>query len=443
MCVHANLSIHELARGFKYKHGAEVSSCATTYVWYIIHRASAVHTARSMRSLLNGHLLFAKPPVDLRASKAYIRRGRRRRISSKLRRMDVKERNSVSSSSCGYHASSWAAISLVCVLLLQIGSASTKAAAVDQADQADFLLVRPLPDNDQYDRFLSWNGLCVREQISEWAEYESKQSLILREIWPLNESRKIVLFYEGDELTQCYDKPIDLAKEAKEPCTRQIERVNVSAEETAESLSSSSSEKYVKFFQGKDHSDAVVADEFPWLFGTYSDIRQRCIGQRAAESNSSPKAKSASSTSATLRNNHNRSKRGIRELVIAPGTKWCGPHRLAYSYKDLGALDGLDRCCRRHDHCPRAIAPFSERYGLFNYMPFTLSHCGCDERFRTCLKMTGTSSANLIGKIFFNMVQTKCFVLKPSKTCIKRSWWGKCEKHEYKKQGYLRDNLSY
>lgn len=75
-----------------------------------------------------------------------------------------------------------------------------------------------------------------------------------------------------------------------------------------------------------------------------------------------------------------RAKRGIRDMVIAPGTKWCGPHRVAYGYKDLGPLDGLDRCCRRHDHCPKAIAPFSRRYGMFNYMPFTLSHCTCDER---------------------------------------------------------------
>jgi len=64
-------------------------------------------------------------------------------------------------------------------------------------------------------------------------------------------------------------------------------------------------------------------------------------------------------------------------------------------------------------------------------------------RFRTCLKMADTGPANLIGKLFFNIVQTKCFVLKPEKLCVKLSWWGKCLKQGYKKQAYLRDNLTY
>ncbi|KAF4529418.1 hypothetical protein B566_EDAN003512 [Ephemera danica] len=64
-------------------------------------------------------------------------------------------------------------------------------------------------------------------------------------------------------------------------------------------------------------------------------------------------------------------------------------------------------------------------------------------RFRTCLKMAGTGASNLVGKLFFNVVQTKCFVLKNEKVCKKHSWWGKCTKHERRKQAYLRDNLSY
>jgi hypothetical protein len=57
--------------------------------------------------------------------------------------------------------------------------------------------------------------------------------------------------------------------------------------------------------------------------------------------------------------------------------------------------------------------------------------------------MADTGPANLIGKLFFNIVQTKCFVLKAEKLCVKRSWWGKCLKKEYKKQAYLRDNVPY
>jgi Phospholipase A2 len=34
-----------------------------------------------------------------------------------------------------------------------------------------------------------------------------------------------------------------------------------------------------------------------------------------------------------------------------------------------------------------------------------------NRRFRTCLKMASSSDANMVGKLFFNIVQIKCFVL--------------------------------
>lgn len=73
-------------------------------------------------------------------------------------------------------------------------------------------------------------------------------------------------------------------------------------------------------------------------------------------------------------------------------------------------------------------------------------------RFRTCLKMADSGDANIVGKLFFNFMQIKCFVLvscrtsgffflslvsyhlshfliltrihqKPEKTCILHSYW--------------------
>ncbi|GLH10833.1 Uncharacterized protein GBIM_15728 [Gryllus bimaculatus] len=58
-------------------------------------------------------------------------------------------------------------------------------------------------------------------------------------------------------------------------------------------------------------------------------------------------------------------------------------------------------------------------------------------------KMTNTAAANLVGKLFFNVVQTKCFVLKPRKVCLRMSWWGKCEKYGVRKQAHLRNNVPY
>jgi hypothetical protein len=77
---------------------------------------------------------------------------------------------------------------------------------------------------------------------------------------------------------------------------------------------------------------------------------------------------------------HYRKKRGIADIFIAPGTKWCGHKRLANDYVDLGGLSNLDRCCRRHDLCPHSISGFCTKYHLFNYRPFSVSHCHCDKR---------------------------------------------------------------
>ncbi|XP_046390078.1 uncharacterized protein LOC124158802 isoform X1 [Ischnura elegans] len=131
------------------------------------------------------------------------------------------------------------------------------------------------------------------------------------------------------------------------------------------------------------------------------------------------------------------------KMFIAPGTYWCGNGQTAPTYKHLGGHGWTDRCCRSHDHCPALIPGFQMRHGLLNTRPYTISHCGCDERFRTCLKMAGTGTANLVGRLFFNVVQTKCFLLKPEKVCVRRSWWGKCTKKVIRKQAYLRDNLPY
>ncbi|XP_050676622.1 uncharacterized protein LOC126973404 isoform X2 [Leptidea sinapis] len=64
-------------------------------------------------------------------------------------------------------------------------------------------------------------------------------------------------------------------------------------------------------------------------------------------------------------------------------------------------------------------------------------------RFRACLKLADTSVSNMVGKLFFNVVQTKCFILKPVKMCTQRSWWGKCLRRGYMRQAFLRDNLPY
>ncbi|CAG5087322.1 Similar to Pla2g3: Group 3 secretory phospholipase A2 (Mus musculus) [Cotesia congregata] len=369
------------------------------------------------------------------------------------------------------------------------------------SSHGNFMITRILPDG-QVQKTVKWNGICGKETIVSWGDI----NVTLREIGA--NQKKLQLIYEGDSLTDCVDdRPID-------------QDICYDSDDDDDSVWTGDIQEK---FQILDQVEAPR--EIKWI-ESHDNLHRRCHLIKSQTRN------------LALRQHlkHRIVERSLQQMVIAPGTKWCGPHRTASSYKELGGLNSVDRCCRRHDHCYRAIPPFSERYNFWNYMPFTLSHCGCDqrqgenitkiikrlrrhgrrkrrnrrelflmpgtqwcgrgnratkytnlggfgkadaccrrhdtacpfyipafetryglfnwgistlmhctcdERFRTCLKMARTSAANFIGRIFFNVVQTKCFILKPQKVCEKSSWWGKCEKYQYRKQAHLRNNISY
>ncbi|XP_034942216.1 uncharacterized protein [Chelonus insularis] len=393
-------------------------------------------------------------------------------------------------------------LAILSLLLLHLGAfcQGTIGLIVNSTESyGNFMVTRILPDGE-IQRIIRWRGICAKETIVDWGD----TSVALREVEI--RGKKLQLIYEGDSLTDCVDeRSID-----QDICRYHDQIWSIDIKE--------------KFQVFDDHDVTTLPSEIWWLQST-GELGRKCHRVKSQTRNQVLRQRLA----------HRRVERGLQNMFIAPGTKWCGPHQIASSYKQLGALDSLDRCCRRHDHCCRSIPPFSERYNFWNYMPFTLSHCGCDqrlyenvtntlkskrrgrrrrrtrrelllipgtqwcgrgnratkytnlggfgkadaccrrhdtacpfyipafetryglfnwgistlmhctcdERFRTCLKMAGTSAANFIGRIFFNVVQTKCFVLKPQKVCTKSTWWGKCEKHEYKKQAHLRNNIAY
>ncbi|KAK3915042.1 Acidic phospholipase A2 PA4, partial [Frankliniella fusca] len=108
---------------------------------------------------------------------------------------------------------------------------------------------------------------------------------------------------------------------------------------------------------------------------------------------------------------------GLRQTgFIYPGTKWCGPGSTAQYYDDLGYHEAEDACCREHDHCPAVLEAGQCAQGLCNNAIYTKSHCDCDARFRRCLRSVGSETANLIGSIFFNVVQVSCF--KEKRPCF-------------------------
>jgi len=121
-----------------------------------------------------------------------------------------------------------------------------------------------------------------------------------------------------------------------------------------------------------------------------------------------------------------------RSYLLWPGTNWCGKGSKAEFAENFGPNKATDQCCQKHDQCPYVIEGLSTRYNLFNYRIHTLSHCDCDVPFLECLKSANTSTSSMVGKVYFNVVNTECFELSLQKTCTRRSWWGGCEKYTTK-----------
>lgn len=150
------------------------------------------------------------------------------------------------------------------------------------------------------------------------------------------------------------------------------------------------------------------------------------------------------STAPVKRNSRaKRSTFDFSSVLIFPGTKWCGKGDLAKCYDDLGDDQELDMCCRDHDCCPLVIPPFGSRYGVFNYRFHSLLHCDCDQRFRGCLRQSVSSMANMIGKIYFNILGSKCFEFEETEVCSERSWWGRCQRYENQTIAILRSQVSF
>lgn len=97
---------------------------------------------------------------------------------------------------------------------------------------------------------------------------------------------------------------------------------------------------------------------------------------------------------------------------IIPGTKWCGTGDIAKSYHDLGSEASIDKCCRTHDLCPTKVRGYQTRYELENKSLYTKSHCICDDMFYSCLKHSNSSAGNVLGTIYFNVIQVRLIHVK-------------------------------
>ncbi|KAL3858515.1 hypothetical protein ACJMK2_013100 [Sinanodonta woodiana] len=129
-----------------------------------------------------------------------------------------------------------------------------------------------------------------------------------------------------------------------------------------------------------------------------------------------------------------------RQLIIYPGTKWCGIGSKAKDDNDLGEYNETDKCCRAHDKCDIYIEAFQSKYDLFNFALYSVLSCECNEQFRDCLvsaaesptaAVNDKSTANSMGKIFFNIIGPKCLQQVYPRVCTTQGFWGRCTEYKY------------
>ncbi|KAH9368045.1 hypothetical protein HPB48_019874 [Haemaphysalis longicornis] len=103
------------------------------------------------------------------------------------------------------------------------------------------------------------------------------------------------------------------------------------------------------------------------------------------------------------------------------GTKWCGAGDVAKNYDDLGPSRATDACCREHDHSEDNIAALQSKYGLRNTNLYTMTHCKDDRKFYGCLLNDSSLPSATVGKLFFNILRTKCFDYTYPKKCVQNN----------------------
>ncbi|OTF76467.1 hypothetical protein BLA29_002062 [Euroglyphus maynei] len=59
------------------------------------------------------------------------------------------------------------------------------------------------------------------------------------------------------------------------------------------------------------------------------------------------------------------------------------------------------------------------------------------------MRVANSGAANLVGKIYFNVVKTKCFMFKMDEMCIDSTWWGNCIETKRRKRAVFREPMEY
>lgn len=274
-------------------------------------------------------------------------------------------------------------------------------------------------EDGEVERRFSLNGIALKETAAVFTLNGTKEGAVLRQ---MTDGRHLIqLIYDADlSLQDCeYITDMETAIAFQQKLTTEYQQ-----------LSSIGRNTTIRIIEKRSDLPEDLARS-----AVYRRMKAEC---RQLHSRMRKAARQSEDQSSVRR------RREADDLYIVPHTKWCGKGNRADGPSNLGGYAAADRCCRQHDmQCPQHITAWSEKFGLYNSRPYTAMHCTCDDRFRSCLKQANTAASNLVGKLFFNIIQIKCFVLKPEKVCKKSSWWGKCTQNEWKKRAHLRDPIPY
>ncbi|CRL01637.1 CLUMA_CG014860, isoform A [Clunio marinus] len=94
-------------------------------------------------------------------------------------------------------------------------------------------------------------------------------------------------------------------------------------------------------------------------------------------------------------------------------TNFCGPGDRGQNNQTVGGfLNGVDECCKSHDHCDNLIMAQSD-YSKYPNLPpkhlyFTSLSCDCDAEFYNCVKRTKSVYGEIILAIY-SVAQMSCF----------------------------------
>ena len=81
------------------------------------------------------------------------------------------------------------------------------------------------------------------------------------------------------------------------------------------------------------------------------------------------------------------------------------------------------------DRAPIKYFDFSPyRHGYLNVYPFNMNDCECTKKFKQCLLDLDTDLAKELHRLYFLVMNLKCFTFVPRKICVQYSkWFDSCE----------------